>query len=353
MKRTFIVGTSLAAFLFAGVALAQDVTPRSFSYVGSWSSLLNYRSFEEPFWGEKITEATEGKWSADLTTFDQMGLNGSEIFRMLSTGAFSIGTTDVAYILSNAPALGGSNLPVLITSQEMANDVMAVYRPVIEEIIAETFSGAKLLGTSHFPQQALFCRDAIANMSDLNGKKIRATGRSVAQFLDAIGAAGVTISFAEVPGALQRGVIDCAFTGTLSGYQAGWFEVASHLYTLPVAGWDFILTAMNGDEWNSLTSVEQELLLNEVKQNYEIPAWEGAAAAYEEGVNCLTGIGECTHGTAANMVLVDVTEEDLQSARRISVEEVIPLWVDLVDSETVDRWNETVGQVTGLALDSK
>lgn len=353
MARHLIIGSSLAACLISGAALAQDLTPKTISYVGSWSSLLNYKAFEEPFWKERIPEATNGEWTVNLTTFDQMGLNGSEVFRMLSTGAFSVGTTDIAYILSNAPALGGANLPMLITSQEMAEEVMEVYRPVLDDILAEEFSGAKLLGTSHFPQQALFCRDEVTNMSDLEGKKIRATGRSVAQFLDAIGAEGVTISFAEAPGALQRGVIDCAFTGTLSGYQAGWFEVAKYLYPLPVAGWDFILTAMNGNEWQKLTAEEQEWLLGEVEKNYEDVAWAGAAAAYEEGVNCLTGKGECAHGEPADMVLVEVTEEDLETARRVSIEEVIPMWVELVDTETIENWNETIGKVTGLTLEPK
>lgn len=352
MKLQSTLVGALAACFMSCAAYAQELPTERLSYVGSWSSLSNYKEFEEPFWKKHVPEASKGQWSVDISTFDQMGLNGSEVFRMLSKGAFSIGTTDIAYLLSNAPELGGANLPMLITSEKMARDVMDIYTPVLQDILTKRFSGAKLLGTSHFPQQALFCRDKIKGMSDLKGKKIRATGRSVAQFLNAIGAEGVTISFAEVPGALERGVIDCAFTGTLSAYQAGWHEVSKYVYPLPVAGWDFILTAMNGDQWKKLPQDAQQWLLEQVKKNYEGPAWAGADAAYNEGIACLTG-QDCKYGAPAHMTLVPVTDEELKAARDISVKQVIPMWVDLVDQGAIKNWNETVGKVTDLELATK
>ena len=48
--------------------------------------------------------------------------------------------------------------------------------------------------------------------------------------------------------ALQRNVVDCALTGTLSGNTAGWPEVSTHLYPLPV-GWSLYYTAANLDTW--------------------------------------------------------------------------------------------------------
>ncbi|UXX83171.1 TRAP transporter substrate-binding protein [Roseovarius pelagicus] len=350
MKLKKIFGGALTACVMSYSAYAEELTPRSLTYVGSWSGLLNFKAYENPFWKERIAKSSDGKWDVSITTFDQMGLNGSELFRMLSKGTFSVATTDVAYILSSAPELGGSNLPMLIADQEMAEDVMDVYRDTLDNILFERFAGAKLLGTSHFPQQGLFCRDELTGMSDLEGRKIRATGRSVAQFLDAIGAEGVTISFAEVPGALQRGTIDCAFTGTLSGYQAGWYEVADYLYPLPVAGWDFIITAMNGAEWEALSPEEQQWLLAEVRDHYEDQAWNGAADAYEDGITCLTGMGICEDGAAANMTLVEVTDEDVQAARKIAIEQILPKWASTVDAETVASWNETIGKVTGVNI---
>lgn len=350
MELKSVFGGVLAACVISYGANAADLASRSLTYVGSWSGLLNFKAYENPFWKDHLPKASDGKWDVSVTTFDQMGLNGSELFRMLSKETFSVATTDVAYILSSAPELGGSNLPMLIADEEMAQDVMDVYRDTLDDILSKRFAGAKLLGTSHFPQQGLFCRDELTGMSDLEGRKIRATGRSVAQFLDAIGAEGVTISFAEVPGALQRGTIDCAFTGTLSGYQAGWYEVSDYLYPLPVAGWDFIITAMNGAEWEAMSEGEQQWLLAEVRDYYEGQAWKGAADAYEDGVRCLTDTGECAYGEVAKMTLVEVTDEDAQAARKIAIEQILPKWASTVDAQTVADWNETIGKVTGVTI---
>ncbi|MFW6207045.1 MAG: TRAP transporter substrate-binding protein DctP, partial [Gemmatimonadota bacterium] len=116
-----------------------------------------------------------------------------------------------------------------------------------------------------YPSQMVFCNAEIDDLEDLEGKKIRASGRSTANFLDAIGAAGTTLDFSEVPGALDRGVIDCAVTGSLSGYSSGWHEVSTHLYPLPVGGWDYVITAMNRDKWESLTPELQDWLIAEVE----------------------------------------------------------------------------------------
>ena len=98
----------------------------------------------------------------------------------------------------------------------------------------------------------MFCNHEITSLADLEGLKVRASGRMTAKLLEALGAEGVNVSFAEVPGALQNGVVDCAVTGAGSGYSAGWWEVSTHLLPIPLGGWDSVVTAMNLDKWNSL-----------------------------------------------------------------------------------------------------
>ena len=66
---------------------------------------------------------------------------------------------------------------------------------------------------------------------------MRGSGRMTTQFLEALGAEGVNIGFGEVPGSLERGVVDCAITGAGSGYSAGWWESATHLLVIPLGGW--------------------------------------------------------------------------------------------------------------------
>ena len=147
---------------------------------------------------------------------------------------------------------------------------------------------------------------------------------------------------------MQRGVIDCAVTGSLSGYSSGWHEVSTHLYPLPVGGWDYVLTAMNGKKWASLSADTQKWLQNEIQANYEDLVWESAVEETREGIACLTGNDECVRGEPGDMVLVEATDADFTEVSRHLQATLLPNWADRVDQKWVDRWNETIGKVTGL-----
>src|SRR5699024_10569833 len=184
--------------------------------------------------------------------------------------------------------------------------------------------------------------------ADLAGKKIRAAGGSETDFIKSIGAASITMEFSEVSGALQRGVIDCAISGSLSGYSSGWYEVADYLYALPVGGWDYVVTAMNGQKWESLDSILQEWLQDQVSEQFEEQVWSAAVKQAEEGVNCLTGQGECSFGEPGNMQLVEATQEDIDLAHEKLEDDVLPAWSRDVDEKWVQRWNETIGELVGI-----
>lgn len=327
---------------------AQELDNTSLSYVGSWSSLSLYQNFEKPFWETHIPKASDGQITTKVTTFDQMGLGGGEVFRLMDRDVIEVTSTVADYAVADAPELEGLDMPMIAPDVETARKVAEAYRPVLADAFAERFGGAQLLAVVPYPSQMVFCNTPISGLSDLQGKKIRASGRTTAEFLQAIGAEGITLNFSEVPGALQRGVIDCAVTGSLSGYSSGWHEVSTHLYPLPVGGWDHVVTAMNGKKWDSLSETTQQWLMEEIKTNYENPVWEAAVAETKEGIACLTGVGTCSRGEAGDMELVKATEADFAKASQALEDTVLPNWAGRVDQEWVDRWNQTVGEVTGL-----
>jgi TRAP-type C4-dicarboxylate transport system substrate-binding protein len=353
MKNRFISAFAITAAILSAGAHAQDLPATELSYVGSWSSLSLFKNFEKPFWDEHLTEASNGKVQTDVTTFDQMGLKGGEVFRLLSRNVFDVGSTVGDYTVSDAPELEGMDMPMIAPDVATAKEVVAAYRPVLADILASRFGGAKLIAAVPYPAQVVFCNTEIGGLHDLKGKKIRASGGSTAEFLESLGAKGVTLAFSEVPGALERGVVDCAVTGSLSGYSAGWHEVSTHLYPLPVGGWDYVITAMSGKKWNSLPGELQSWLLQQTEEHYEEPVWASAVAETREGIACLTGNGECTRGAAGDMTLVEATDEDFAFARSKLEEEVLPRWASRVDGKAVQRWNETIGEVTGLTAKAR
>jgi hypothetical protein len=182
---------------------------------------------------------------------------------------------------------------------------------------------------------------------------VRASGRMTAKFLEALGAEGVNIGFGEVPGALQRGVVDCAITGAGSGYNAGWWEVSTHLLPIPLGGWDPVVTAINLDKWNTLSDAQKAALEKGVKENLEAPAWEVAQNALNNDIACLTGNGECPYGDARGLVLVEATDEDQAKAKAVLISEVLPDWAERAGGDWAQRWSDSVGKVTGVSLEAK
>lgn len=348
MRTGLKLGTGMLALgltVASNMAAAED----TLAIVGSWSGLPLHKQYEAPFWNDKLPEASGGQISTSLTTHDQMGIKGSDVFRMLGDGVFDVGMTVADYAVSDTPALEGLDVPLIATDADAAMKMVQAARPLVDDIFADVFN-AKVLGIAPYPPQVVFCNAEVGGLADLKGKKIRASGRMTAKLLEALGAEGVTIGFGEVPGALQRGVVDCAVTGAGSGYSAGWWEVSTHLMPIPLGGWDPVVTAINLDKWNAMSAENQALLEKEVASGLEQPAWETAQNALATDIACLTGKGDCP-GEKRGMTLVEVTDADIAAAREILISEVLPDWSARAGKDWGERWNGTVGKVTGVSIE--
>lgn len=335
--------------LMAGTTLSTPALAEELAVVGSWSNLPLYQDFETPFWTEKLSKLTGGEFTAQLTSFDQMGVAGADVYRMLGDGVFDVGATVADYTVGDAPELEGLDVPLVATTAEEARTMVDAARPMVEDIMRDRF-GAQVLGIAPYPPQVVFCKGEVSSLADLQGKKVRGSGRMTTKFLEALGAEGVNIAFSEVPGSLERSVIDCAVTGAGSGYSAGWWEVSDHLMTLPLGGWDPVVIAMNADRFDGLSAEHQEMLSKAVVEGLEAPAWEVAQGGLANDIACLTGNGDCPSGEPATMTLVEPSEEDVEAARKILAEEVLPDWASRAGDEWAARWNDSVGQAVGISI---
>jgi len=338
------LGILAAATLAATPALGTDL-----NVVGSWSGLPLHKQYERPFWTGTLPAASDGEIEVSMTTHDQMGLGVGDVFRLLGQGVYDVSMTVGDYAVADAPALEGLDVPMLALDAASAREMVEAARPLVEDIFRARFN-AHVLAIAPYPPQVVFCNGEIAGLGDLAGKKIRASGRMTAKFLEALGAEGVNVSFSEVPGALQKGVVDCAVTGAGSGYSAGWWEVSTHLLPIPLGGWDPVVTAINLDKWRSLDAGTRALIESEIATGFEDPAWAVAQDALVNDIACLTGNGDCPAGEARDMVLVEASEAEFARARRILVEQVLPDWADRAGADWATRWNDTVGEVVGVAV---
>ena len=188
----------------------------------------------------------------------------------------------------------------------------------------------------------------ITGLQSLEGKRVRVFNRAMADLVEAAGASTVNLAFAEVVPAMQRGVADCAVTGTSAGNTARWWEVTSYLYPLPM-GWSMTFFAANLDSWNRLGPDVQAFLTEEFA-GLEDRMWAQAKADVEDGIHCNTAQGECREGIVAEppMTLVELSDEDRERAQTILRDRVLPAWVERCGSACAAQWNATVGEVVGV-----
>ena len=91
---------ALAGTLIAGSALAQDLPKTHLRITGGLSNLTAYNDYEKPFWTKTIPELSKGRVTAEIKGFNEMGLKGPELLRLISSGVIEFGTAT----LSSSPA---------------------------------------------------------------------------------------------------------------------------------------------------------------------------------------------------------------------------------------------------------
>lgn len=352
----FLGGAFVAGSMAMSAASAQDLPSTNFKVIGPWNNSTTWLLNIEPFWNEHMPKASNGKITADLTSMTEMGLKGPEIFRLIKIGVADMGTTVTGYASGEVPELDGLDLSGVALTIEDMRKADAAYRPVLEKIMNERV-GVRPLALWPTVLQGIWCAVPIGGIEDLRGKKVRVFATTQSDFMEAVGATPVTMAFSEVVPAMQRKVIDCAVSGTLSGNLAKWPEVATHLYPLAM-GWSTWITTANERAWQKQPQAAREFVQKEHKNTLEAKAWKIADDGTNQGIWCTTGDSRCTWGeeekiTRYNRTHVPVTAEDSKKLAQLVQDVALPKFAERCGAECTKTWNETVGKALGLTAKAK
>jgi len=339
---TVLLGSTV--LMSAAVSQAAELPQTKVNVVGTWANLSVYKEREQPFWTKTIPTRSGGAITADIKGFNEMGLKGAEVFRLMRTGVIDFGSTILGYVAGDDPENEAVDLAGFSADIETARNVVQAYKPVLSDLYEKKY-GIKMLAIFPIHAQVMYCKTPITSLTDLKGKKVRTFSKSLSEFVSAVGGTGVNIAFSEVVPALQKGVADCAITGAYSGNLAKWHEVTTHLYALPV-GWGMIMHGVNLKTWNGLSENVQSFLTSEIA-TWENEVWNAADAETQTGIACNTG-GACTNGNAANIKLVPVSTADRAKLREIMETVIVPKWANRCGAECVGKWNNTIGKVVGI-----
>ena len=345
MKRTMLVLAAACAALAAASVGAQPLPKTQLKVVGSISSLTQYKDYEVPFWTKTLPEKSGGAITAEVKGFNEMGLKGPEVLRLMGQGVMEIGATVVAYLAADDPANEMLDIAGLLPDVASARKVTDSLRPFYEKLYRDKF-GVELLGFGTYPAQVLYCNGEIKGLADVKGKKVRAAGRSQSELIQALGGTPVTLAFGEVVPALQNKTVDCAITGTLSGNAAKWDEVTTHLLAMPLS-WGQIAYAANAKSWQGFDPRIRSLIEGEIKV-LEKAVWDGADTFTQQGYECNAGTDKCTLGRKGKMKIVQPSAADRELLKKTLQDVTVPKWAERCSAACVAEFNASVGKLTGL-----
>ena len=209
-----------------------------------------------PYLREQMAARSGGRIEVQLSSHAERNLSGTELVRLVRSGQADIGASTLSTLSGDVPILDGVDLAGLAPDIGTAKRIAEAMMPVVNRDL-ERF-GARLMIIYPFPAQVVYCRAPFTSFADLRGRKIRTFGNSLVDFFGAFGAQPVSIGFPEVYSALERGVVDCAITGTGSGVAARWPEVTTHISNLPVS-WALAGYMVNLAWWNRLDPAVRKL----------------------------------------------------------------------------------------------
>jgi TRAP-type C4-dicarboxylate transport system substrate-binding protein len=347
-KKILIAAPMLAAAIAAAAAAYAAELPKThIKVIGYFSNIIQTIKVEKPFYTKQLEKDSNGRVTVDYNNLDVLGINDFQILHMTQLGVTDFATTDISKMAGEDPVFEGCDLAGITNDIKTARKACEVWKPIMAEHMANKFQ-TRLMSLAPNPPIVFWCRDKISSIRDLKGKKVRVFNKTQSDFVTAVGGETITMAFPEVVPALQRGVVDCALTGTLSGNLAGWPEVSKYLLPLTV-GWSISYEGANMKSWAKWSPALHTFFTKEFGK-LENQMWDIGAQATEQGVNCNTGKGECTLGKKGHMTLVKISDADQALRKKLVQDVVLVKWGQRCGKACAEKWNGTVGKVVGLQI---
>ena len=269
----------------------------------------------------------------------------------MKLGLFDFAHGVAIYIAEDA-TVEGVDIAGVAKTFDQARKMVDAYAPILNATFEKKY-GARAMNYYIWPSQMFYCNSAIKGLADIKGKKVRVQGTSQGDLVEALGGTGVTIPFAEVVPALQRGTVDCGITGTMPAYKAGWHEVTSHVLTL--AG--RLLGVVHHREPHHLEQARrQDQGLH--RRRHQGPDRQVVADHHRrghEGLNCTTGTGPCSVGKPGKLIKVEPTAADSAILETAMKDVVLKRWAkrcgaDASLHQQLERHRRQGGQPDGRAV---
>lgn len=311
--------------------------------VGGLSGVSQFTRIEKPFWTSEIPLRTGGRLRPTVRAYDETGLRGQEMLRLMRLGVVPFGTALLAVAASEEPELNAVDLAAMNPDMETLRGTVDRYRDRLRTILRERYR-IELLGIYTYPAQVLFCTRPFDGLRDMAGRRVRTSSVSQSELIAALGGTPVVLPFSEIVKGIRDGVADCAITGTLSGNEIGLADVTTHVHALAI-NWGLSFFGANVTAWKALPEDVRDIV-REGAGELEQRIWESARSDTALGLACNTGASACEPDRRKSMTLVPISPEDQDLRRRLLADVILPKWIERCGGECAASWNAFLAPAT-------
>lgn len=205
-------------------------------------------------WKKELEKRTNGKVKINLFHGGTL-LEANNMYDGVKDGVADIGLSSTTYEPGKFPLLAISDMPSNYKNAKAASKT--VYE-LVKKYPPEAFKDQKIITVFATEPAYIQSKDKIASLKDLKGKQLRIAGATT-NIMEKLGAAPVGMSQAEVPEALQTGVIKGYVSSREILKDLKLAESAKYVTDYPLTLYTFV-AVMNKDKWDSLPKDVQKVI---------------------------------------------------------------------------------------------
>ncbi|SDH78622.1 TRAP-type C4-dicarboxylate transport system, substrate-binding protein [Alteribacillus persepolensis] len=205
-------------------------------------------------WKNRLEERTDGKVEVELFPGGSL-LEANNMYDGVESGTADIGLTSTSYEPGRFPLLSISDMPSGYNSALSASKVVA---DLVSQYPPEALNDFKIITSFATEPAYIQSNKPITSLEDLDGQQLRIAG-ALTPIMEELGAAPVGMSQAEVPEALQTGIVDGYVSSREILKDSKLAEMVGYTTNYPLALNTFV-AVMNKDRWESLPSDVQEVI---------------------------------------------------------------------------------------------
>jgi TRAP-type C4-dicarboxylate transport system substrate-binding protein len=299
-----------------------------------------WKLFQE--WAQAVEKRTNGRVQFELTSLPELGFGGAETIRVIRTGVVDVAEVYGGYVAGELPMVEILEMPGIFPDPQTAKKAIVAWKPHETKILDQK-ANAVVLAMALYPDQAFFSKKPVRKPADFKGLKTRVHSVALASLVAGLGGEPLTIPFAEVYTALERGTLDAGITGTKPGFGLRWYEVTKYLVG-PISMRPHVALAVNKNVWRRLPADLQQVLKEEAEKIVEGKAFEAIETWNKEGID---------RSVEKGMEHIPFSPETQAAIKEVLRSRVVPDWVKRAGgAEAAKLFNEVIAPLVGFTVGS-